>query len=111
MSRMDILNPAEISSINRSSILFQKYSQSVDRESAYEILSKKISDSQNAEAQADAQKEWERTRRGDGEMTQTRTPSRTSSGSIGDSLQKDVVKVLTSATFIRGVFGILKKVM
>jgi hypothetical protein len=44
-------------------------------------------------------------------MSQTRTPSRTSSGSIGGSLQKDVVKVLTSATFIRGVFGILKKVM
>jgi hypothetical protein len=110
-SRMDILNPNEISSINRSSVLFQKYSQEVDRESAYEILSKKISDNQNAEAQAEAQKEWERTRRGEGEMTQTRTPSRTSSGSIGGSLQKDVVKVLTSATFIRGVFGILKKVM
>jgi hypothetical protein len=111
VSRMDILNTSEISSINRSSVLFQKYSQEVDRESAYEILSRKISDNQNAEAQAEAQKEWEKSRRGGGEMTQTRTPSRTSSGPIGGSLQKDVVKVLTSATFIRGVFGILKKVM
>jgi hypothetical protein len=111
VSRMDILNTAEISSINRSSVLFQKYSQEVDRESAYEILSRKISDNQNAEAQAEAQREWEKSRRGGGEMTQTRTPSRTSSGSIGGTLQKDVVKVLTSATFIRGVFGILKKVM
>jgi DNA helicase HerA-like ATPase len=103
VSRMDILTSSEISSINRSSILFQKYSQTIDRDSAYEILNRKISDSQNAAAETTKQKEWE--------MTQTRTPSRTSSGSVGDSLQKDVVKVLTSATFIRGVFGILKKVM
>jgi DNA helicase HerA-like ATPase len=110
-SRMDILTPAEIASINRASVLVQKYIQSIDRESAYEILNRKISDSQNAAAEATRQKEWERGRRGDEEMKQTRTPSRTSSGSIGGSLEKDVVKVLTSATFIRGVFGILKKVM
>jgi DNA helicase HerA-like ATPase len=111
VSRMDILTTAEMSSINRSSVLFQKYSQSIDRDSAYEILNRKISDSQNVAAETTKQKEWEMGRRGEGEMTQPRTPSRTSSGSMGDSLQKDVVKVLTSATFIRGVFGILKKVM
>jgi uncharacterized protein len=110
-SRMDILTSDEIASINRASTLVQKYIQAIDRESAYEILNRKISDIQNAAAEAAKQKEWESGRRGDGEMTQTRTPSRTSSESIGGSLQKDVVKVLTSASFIRGVFGILKKVM
>jgi hypothetical protein len=110
-SRMDILTTDEIESINRASTLVQKYIQSIDRESAYEILNRKISDSQNAAAEAARQKEWESGRRGNEDMNQTRTPSRTSSGSVGGSLQKDVVKVLTSATFIRGVFGILKKVM
>ena len=44
MSRMDILTPAEISSINNSSVLVQKYSQMIDRESAYEILGRKVSE-------------------------------------------------------------------
>ena len=50
MSRMDILTPAEIASINNSSVLVQKYSQMIDRESAYEILSSKVSDSEKEEA-------------------------------------------------------------
>ena len=41
-SRMDILSPAEIASINSSSDLVRKYSQIIDRESAYEILSRKV---------------------------------------------------------------------
>jgi DNA helicase HerA-like ATPase len=81
VSRMDILTPAEITAINRSSVLVQKYSQTIDRESAYEILSRKVTEI-----------EKETVRR-------ITTP------------QDEMVKVLTSATFIRGVFGILKKVM
>ncbi len=42
MSRMDILTPDEIGSINRASGLVRKYSQVIDRESAYEILGKKV---------------------------------------------------------------------
>jgi DNA helicase HerA-like ATPase len=41
-SRMDILAPEEIDSINRSSQLVSKYNQVIDRESAYEILNDKI---------------------------------------------------------------------
>jgi uncharacterized protein len=107
VSRMDILLPAELNSINRASSLVQKYNQEIDRESAYEILNKKVADVQRQEADAAAQKEWEKQRNSDGGA---RTSSR-SSGSMGDVIGKDVVKVLTSATFIRGVFGILKKVM
>ncbi|MDQ1297240.1 MAG: double-strand break repair helicase HerA and related ATPase, partial [Bacteroidota bacterium] len=40
MSRMDILTPDEISSINKSSALVARYNQTIDRESAYEILGK-----------------------------------------------------------------------
>ena len=106
VSRMDILTPAEISSMNRSSVLVQKYGQTIDRESAYEILSGKVTEIEKDAADEAARKEWEKGRGGEwGRLLQrpsgrsTRTP------------QDQMVKVLTSATFIRGVFGILKKVM
>jgi DNA helicase HerA-like ATPase len=107
MSRMDILSPAELSSINENSVLVRKYSQLVDRESAYEILSRKIRDHEKEEADEAARKEWERGRRGEGEKKQ----SGASYGRRTKSPQDQMVKVLTSATFIRGVFGILSKVM
>ena len=44
MSRMNILSQAEISAINNSSLLVQKYSQAIDRESAYEILGRKVTE-------------------------------------------------------------------
>jgi DNA helicase HerA-like ATPase len=92
VSRMDILTPAEIAAINRASVLVQKYCQTIDPESAYEMLNRKIETIDKDEADAAARKEWEKGRG-------SRTP------------QDQMVKVLTSASFIRGVFGILKKVM
>ncbi len=119
-SRMDILTPEEISLINRSSELVRKYSQEIDRESAYEILGKKVSDIEHDKAeeakrkewekqQEAERKEWEKGRAGErGRRTATRTGRSTSSRRAPVD---PMVKVLTSATFIRGVFGILKKVM
>jgi len=103
-SRMDILTPDEINAINRSSVLVHKYSQLIDRESAYEILGKKVIAIQNAAAE---ERERGNGREGEGGRRAAGTPYRRSSSSP----QGQVVKVLTSATFIRGVFGILKKVM
>jgi hypothetical protein len=105
MSRMDILSQSEIDSVNRSSDLVRKYSETIDRESAFELLTGKI-DSIQKKAEEEAQrKEWEKGRGGEGGR---RTTSSSGSGSI---LRNPVVKVLTSATFIRGVFGIMKKVL
>ncbi len=106
VSRMDILTPAEISSINRSSVLVQKYGQIIDRESAYEILSKKVSEIQEASEEEKARREEEKGRRGEWGRSAPRSSSRSTR-----TPQDQMVKVLTSATFIRGVFGILKKVM
>lgn len=103
MSRMDILSPDEISSINRASDLVRKYSQTFDRESAYEMLGKKVETIQREEAEEAARKEWER---GRGTERVRRTTTRTRRSGVSP-----VVKVLTSATFIRGVMGILKRVM
>jgi DNA helicase HerA-like ATPase len=96
VSRMDILTDSEISSINSVSDLVKKYSQSVDRDSAYEILSRKVSDLEKENEEAAAHKEQS---------------ASSSNGRTARSPQNEVIKVLTSATFIRGVFGILKKVM
>lgn len=50
-SRMDILTPMEIASINSSSKLIDKYNRDIDPESAYEILSRKL---QNASVSGNA---------------------------------------------------------
>ncbi len=96
-SRMDILTPEELEDLIRSSRLADKYNEVVDRESAYEILSKKIEDiTENKEDEA---KELEREK----ERKQ---------GSYSKSTrQNPIMKVVTSAGFIRGVFGILAKVL
>ncbi len=58
MSRMDILTSDEINSINRASGLVSKYSQTIDRESAYEILGRKIEEIEKEKADEAAQEEW-----------------------------------------------------
>lgn len=112
-SRMDILTSEEISAINGSSDLVRKYSQEVDRESAYEILGRKIEKIERDEAEEAERKEWEKREKERGRGGERETyPRRTSSGRrTSRSAQGQVVKVLTSATFIRGLFGILKKVL
>jgi DNA helicase HerA-like ATPase len=106
MSRMDVLSQAELDSINRGSDLVRKYSQSIDRESAFEILTDKIEAIQKKAAVEAERKEWEKERRGE-----VRGRTSGSSGRRRSVARSPVVKVLTSATFIRGVLGIMKKVM
>jgi len=97
-SRMDILAPEEIESINRSSQLVSKYNQVIDRESAFEMLTDKIDSAGKRAAEEAERRQVERSRRSSG-TTRRRTGV------------NPVVKVLTSATFIRGVLGIMKKVI
>ena len=93
MSRMDILTDAEIEEINSKSKLVKKYSEVLDRESAYEMLTKKIESAQEQEQTV--------------VIEETKKVSdETSTASV---VTKSVLKVVTSATFIRGAFGILSK--
>lgn len=110
-SRMDILTPAEISSINRSSELVRKYGEVIDRESAYEILSGKVAEIEKDKAEEAERKEWEKQRREEERYSPARRTPAPSYRRTVKSPQDEMVKVLTSATFIRGVFGILKKVL
>jgi DNA helicase HerA-like ATPase len=96
MSRMDILSSEEIESINSKSKLVKKYNEEIDRESAYEILTKKITDAQQASAEQEEE-----------QSSQKQSKSEPSTASV---VGKSVLKVVTSATFIRGVFGVLTKI-
>jgi DNA helicase HerA-like ATPase len=104
MSRMDVLTNKELNSVIDNSRLTHKYNQELDRESAYELLNNKIEKINLAEETAiksvAEQKERERNKK-----TAIKSYSRRS------TRQNPIVKVLTSATFIRAFFGILKKII
>jgi len=101
MSRMDILTETEIDASIAKSKLARKYNEIIDRESAYEILSKKMEEAQAlAEKEATAKLKEKETKK---------TTSSRSSSSSSSAVTKGVVKVLTSATFIRGAMGVLMK--
>jgi len=93
-SRMDILVDSEIAEINSKSKLVKKYSEELDRESAYEILNKKIED---------ANKQVEE------ESTEPEEKEESKEPSTASVVGKSVLKVVTSASFIRGAFGVLMK--
>ncbi len=92
-SRMDILSQTEIDEINANSKLVKKYAEEIDRESAYEILIKKIEEISAEVEQAEEKKQ------------ESKEPS------TGEIIGKSVVKVVTSASFIRGAFSVLMKVL
>jgi uncharacterized protein len=92
-SRMDILTDKEIEEINSNSKLVEKYAEEIDRESAYEILTKKLEVVQEQVAQEEVEK------------AESKEPSAAS------TVGKSVLKVVTSASFIRGAFSVLMKVL
>jgi DNA helicase HerA-like ATPase len=100
MSRMDILTADEIATLNAGSKLVKKYSEVLDRDSACEILTRKIEAVTQQRAQADQQQAEEKA---------AKSAPRQSTSTIGGTIEKQIIKTVTSATFIRGVFGVLNK--
>ncbi len=105
MSRMDILTKSELKALTDASNLVKKYNEVIDRESALELLTEKIKKAEADEAKEIAKKEREKL---DRKSTSTK---RRFTRSTSNSTTKAVVKVLTSATFIRGALGILNKML
>lgn len=99
MSRMDILSDKELKDLINTSSLKSKYNEDIDRESAYEILNRKIEQADKEEAKEKAAKE----------RKEVSSPTRKRKND--NNTEKAVIKVLTSATFIRGVLGILNKIL
>lgn len=94
MSRMDILSDSEINQIIEQSKLAKKYNDSFDRKSAYEILTAKL----------------ERLEQTQGDRA-SKSTTKSNSKNQNSDLSKGLLKVVTSATFIRGAFGILSKIL
>ncbi|MDO7171834.1 helicase HerA-like domain-containing protein [Mariniflexile sp. AS56] len=105
MSRMDILTDDELKALNSKSKLVKKYNETIDRESAYELLNKKIEQAEADEAKEKAREEQAALKKAESKQ-RTTTSSRRKSTAMNP-----IIKVLTSATFIRSVFGILTKVL
>ena len=104
MSRMDILSDLELSDLLGKSKLAKKYNQDVDRESAYEMLNKKIEIADAEEAKEKARLEKEK-------LKKAETKERTSRSRSRSTRQNPIIKVLTSPTVIRSVLGILTKML
>ncbi len=102
MSRMDILEDHELKDLTDNSRLIKKYNEEIDRESAYELLNKKIEIAEKEEAKEKAKKEREAANRSSSRRTSSRRRS---------TRQSTLVKTLTSPTVIRSVLGILGKMM
>jgi len=94
-SRMDILTPTEIDHILDRSALVRKYNQEVDRESAYEILSGKIAEVQEMQAQQEATEESKAPRR-----AQKEEP-----GIVKDPLARQIGRTV-ARELTRGLLGV-----
>ena len=101
MSRMDILSDSELEELIFQSKLRSKYNEEIDRESAYELLNKKIEEAEAKEAKEKAE----------AEALERKKAVTTTSKSNSTKTQGAIIKVLTSATFIRGVMGVLNKLL
>jgi hypothetical protein len=99
MSRMDILTDTELKKLIQSSQLYYKYNEPIDRDSAFEILNRKI---QKINEKEEVEKKLEKAKN-DNSYRRTRKKE--------SSFLKPILKVVTSATFIRGVLGVLKRAM
>ncbi len=104
-SRMDILTPEEIDNNVRSSTLFNKYKDVIDRESAYEILTKKLDVAKDFELKVP-----EETRYQFPQPTQRTTTRRTEKSTmdkvINSQLSKQVGRTLVRE-ITRGLLGVL----
>lgn len=91
---MDIITDSEIKTLVGQSALVKKYNTTVDRESAYEMLSAKIEDKKDADEEA-AKEEAPKT-------TSTRKEKSSLEKALSSSVGRTVVRELT-----RGLLGVL----
>jgi len=105
MSRMDILDDNEVKEVLQNSTLIKKYNEEIDRESAYELLIKKIETAQKEEAIEKAHQEKEAAK------SASSRKSSSSSSRSRRSIQNPFIKAISSPTVIRSVLGILTKLM
>ena len=108
-SRMDVLTDDEINSILKKSFLVKKYNQDIDRESAYELLAKKMEAAQQAEEQAKLKAQQEKATKttSRGRRRQKSTIEKIMSNTTTRQIGRTVARELTRG--LLGVLGIRKR--
>ncbi|KAA0207261.1 DUF853 family protein [Ignavibacteria bacterium CHB1] len=91
-SRMDILSESEIDNIISKSKLISKYNESIDRESAYEILQNKLSDEQQQQQPQVTQKS-----KSNEKSTFEKILSNTTTRQVGRTLVREITRGLLGA--------------
>lgn len=95
-SRMDVLTPAELQTITGTSSLRKKYDQSIDRESAHEILTAKMEDAASDVHREKMQKQQSSARRE--KSTLEKVLSSTTTRQVGRTVAREIT---------RGILGVL----
>jgi DNA helicase HerA-like ATPase len=98
-SRMDILTKSEITEDIDSSRLVKKYNETLDRDSAYEILERKINEFKDKEKQEELKKEREKIIK---QAKRERKKTSLLNSSVGRQIGRTVARELT-----RGILGVL----
>lgn len=103
-SRMDILTKEEIDEIVQRSKLVRKYNETIDRDSAYEILQKKIEAAQEEENQqvlVDQKEKAEKTSRRSEKSTLEKVFDSPTTRQIGRTLAREITRGLLGALGIK----------
>lgn len=107
-SRMDILSGEEIRHLISQSNLIRKYNEEIDRESAYEILQKKIEEAREEEKQAELRAQQEKANRsGRGRSRRQKTVieqvmNNTTTRQIGRTVARELTRGLLSVLGVGG---------
>lgn len=94
-SRMDILSPVELDQVVSKSVLVKKYNETIDRESAFEMLSRKIEQHQQASKKITSTQQTE---------TQPTMLEQAVNSTTGRQVLRTVTSVLTRS--LLGVLGV-----
>ena len=106
-SRMDVLTDKELQKLVRSSPLAKKYNKSVDRESAYELLTEKLEAVREEEQQAKLREEQEKAARSAGGASRRRGSRREKSTFekiMGSTTTRQIGRTI-AREFTRGLLG------
>ncbi len=103
-SRMDILSKGEISDILGKSKLTKKYNEEIDRESAYEILTKKIEEFQSEEHQETLKKQKQKASKS---RTRSRKKEKSTFEKIVNNTTTRQIGRTVARELTRGLLGVL----
>jgi DNA helicase HerA-like ATPase len=103
-SRMDILTKAEIKDIVQRSPLVRKYNKEIDRESAYEILEKKMEAAEKAEHKAEMAAQKAKAKK---TSTRSRRKEKTMFEQIMNNTTTRQIGRTVAREFTRGLLGVL----